>query len=113
VEGRIRGRSARWGTWTITFGKPGETPFRETNVFTEIDRPSRMVFDSNRFGGKHGGAFDTTVTVTFEEQNGKTLLTIVQSGFRSREERDMIEGGWPSILVALEGIVAQRLARRE
>jgi uncharacterized protein YndB with AHSA1/START domain len=96
------------GTWTITFGKSGETAFRETNVFTHVDRPHRLVFDSNMFGGPYGTTFDTKVTVTFEEQDGKTLLTIVQTRFEKREERDMIEDGWPSILDALESVVAQK-----
>ena len=96
------------GTWTIVFGKSGEEPFRETNVFTEVDRPSRLAFTSTMFKGKYGGSFDTNVTVTFEDRDGTTLLTIVQTGFESREERDMIRGGWPSILDALERVVADR-----
>jgi uncharacterized protein YndB with AHSA1/START domain len=95
------------GTWTIVFGNRGEEPFRETNVFTEVDRPNRLVFDSTMFQGKYGGSFDTTVTVTFEDRDGKTLLTIVQTGFEQQEKRDMIRGGWPSILDALERLVAQ------
>lgn len=98
------------GTWTIEFGKPGETAFLETNVFTEIDRPHRIVFDSNMFGGKYGGSFDTRVVATFEERDGKTLLTVVQTGFESRGERDMIQSGWPSIFDALEEVVGQHRA---
>ena len=94
------------GTWTIAFGKVGEEPFRETNVFTEVDRPRRLVYSSTMFKGKYGGNFDTVVTVTFEDRDGKTLLTILQTGFESREDRDMIQGGWPSILDALERVVA-------
>ena len=93
------------GTWTIAFGKVGEEPFRETNVFTEVDRPRRLVYSSTMFKGKYGGNFDTVVTVTFEDRDGKTLLTILQTGFESREDRDMIQGGWPSIVDALERIV--------
>jgi uncharacterized protein YndB with AHSA1/START domain len=93
------------GIWTIVFGKVGEKPFRETNVFTEVDRPRRLVYASTMFKGKYGGSFDTTVTVTFEDRDGKTLLTILQTGFESREERDMIQGGWPSIIDALERVV--------
>jgi uncharacterized protein YndB with AHSA1/START domain len=93
------------GTWTIVFGKAGEEPFRETNVFTEVDRPRRLVYTSTMFKGRYGGSFDTTVTVTFEDRDGKTLLTILQTGFESRDERDMIQGGWPSILDVLERVV--------
>lgn len=96
------------GTWTIEFGKHEEVPFRETNVFTEVDRPRRLSFTSTMFKGPYGGSFDTTVTVTFENRDGKTLLTILQSGFEDREERDMIQSGWPSILDALETYVGAR-----
>lgn len=36
------------GTWTIVLGKVGEEPFRETNVFTEIGRPLRLVSTRRR-----------------------------------------------------------------
>jgi uncharacterized protein YndB with AHSA1/START domain len=98
------------GTWVIEFGKAGDEPYRETNVFTEVDRPRRMVFDSTMsMGGGH--TMETTVTLTFEDRDGKTLLTLVHTGFERREDRDAIQGGWPSILDALERVVASR--RRE
>jgi uncharacterized protein YndB with AHSA1/START domain len=93
------------GTWTVVFGKVDEVPFRETNVFSEVDRPRRLAFASTMFKGEYGGSFDTRVTVTFEDRDGKTLLTILQTGFENREERDMIQGGWPSIIDALERVV--------
>lgn len=40
-----------------------------------------------------------------QDRGGKTLLTVVQTGFESREERDMIQDGWPSIIDALERVV--------
>jgi uncharacterized protein YndB with AHSA1/START domain len=95
------------GTWTIAFGKAGEEPYRETNVFTEVDRPHRLVFDSKMRMGEDGRNVDTTVTVTFEDRDGKTLLAIVQTGFERQQDRDMIQGGWPSILDALERVVAK------
>lgn len=99
------------GTWTIVFGKAGEEPYRETNVFSEVDRPSRVAFDSTML---MGGArtIGTTVVVTFEVRDEKTLLTIAQTGFEREEDRDDIQGGWPSILDALERVVAGRVADR-
>jgi hypothetical protein len=49
--------------------------------------------------------------VTFEEQDGRTRLTIVQSGFPTPELRDEFADGWPSILDGLGRIVATRVAR--
>ena len=104
------------GTWTIAFGKAGEDPYLETNVFTEVDRPRRIAFDSvmamGEEGRRNGGRdFSTSVVVTFEERDGKTLLTIVQTGFDDREDRDGVRTGWGSILDALEQVVTERLAR--
>lgn len=97
------------GIWTIEFGKVGEVPFRETNTFIEVDRPGRLVFASKMFMGRYGGSYNTRVTVTFEERDRKTLLTILQTGFENKEERDMIRDGWPTILDRLDKLVgAQR-----
>jgi len=62
-------------------------------------------------GRDRGGQdFGTNVTVTFEERDGKTLLTIVETGFERKEDRDgvEVEGGWSIILDALERVVAER-----
>ena len=102
------------GTWTIAFGKSGEEPYRETNMFTEVDRPLRIEFDMTMAMGeegrdKGGQDFSTNVTVTFEDRDGKTLLTIVQTGFENENDRDgAVEDGWPRILDALERVVAER-----
>ncbi len=94
------------GAWSIVFGKPGEEPFRLASVFSEVDRPRRLVFTATLFQGKYGGSFETDVSVTFEDRDGKTLMTIVETGFPTKEQRDMIESGWPSILDALERVAA-------
>jgi uncharacterized protein YndB with AHSA1/START domain len=98
------------GTWTISFGKPGDEPYRETNVFTEVDRPRRAVFESSMFFPQEGRTFSTTVTITLEARDGKTSFTIHQTGFERQQDRDDIQSGWPSILDALERVVAARVA---
>jgi hypothetical protein len=56
-----------------------------------------------------GQDFGTNVTVTFEERDGKTLLTIVETGFERKDDRDgSVEDGWPRILDALERVAAER-----
>jgi hypothetical protein len=52
------------------------------------------------------------VTLTFEEQDGKTLLTIVQGGFESEEDRDSYLSGAPDFLDALQRVVAARVGGR-
>jgi hypothetical protein len=59
-------------------------------------------------GRDRGGQdFSTNVTVTFEERDGKTLA-YAQTSFERKDDRDGAERGWPSILDALERVVAER-----
>jgi uncharacterized protein YndB with AHSA1/START domain len=95
------------GTWTISFGTQGKLN-RETNVFTEIERPRRIVFNSTMFLAGDNREFHTTIVVTFEERDGRTLVTIDQRGFERQEDRDLIESGWPNILDALQNVFAGR-----
>ena len=98
------------GRWTIAFGPPGSEPARETNTFLAIDRPRRLVYTSS-MRLPDGSIVDTAMQVTFEEHNGGTRLTIVQSGFATAERRDEFAGGWAMILDELRRVVAARLTR--
>jgi uncharacterized protein YndB with AHSA1/START domain len=64
-------------------------------VFREVVPPERLVFT---FAWDEDGmrGHETIVTVTFAEQNGKTLMTFHHELFRSVEERDGHMGGWTS-----------------
>ena len=92
------------GRWTIAFGPPGSTPARETNVFQVVDRPRRLVYAST-MAMPDGSNIDTSMEVTFEEEAGRTRLTIVQRGFPTPERRDEFAGGWSSILDRLLRVV--------
>ena len=101
------------GAWDIVFGPEdgkGE-PDRLHSVFTEIDRPRRLAYDFSMYVGEWGRTIDSAVTYTFEEQEGKTLLTIVQSGFETEADRDAFMGGTPGFLDSLQRTVAGRAAR--
>jgi uncharacterized protein YndB with AHSA1/START domain len=63
-------------------------------VFREIEKPRRLVFtwaweDDD---GKPG--HETLITLTFEAQGERTLMTFRQEVFDSVEARDSHEGGW-------------------
>jgi uncharacterized protein YndB with AHSA1/START domain len=92
------------GRWTIAFGPPGSRPARETNVFQVVDRPRRLVYAST-MAMPDGSSIDTGMEVTFEEEDGGTRLTILQSGFPTPERRDEFAGGWSSILDRLLRVV--------
>jgi len=99
------------GRWTIAFGPPGSTPARETNVFEVVDRPRRLVYRST-MRMPDGSTVDTGMEVTFVEEDGRTRLTLVQSGFPTAEIRDEFASGWPSILDGLGRVVAARATGR-
>ena len=97
------------GQWTVAFGPPGAEPYRETNVFKQVDRPRRLVYTS-RVTMPDGSGFDTGMVVTFQERDGRTQMTIVHTGFPSAELRDDHRGGWPGFLDRLERVVDARVA---
>jgi uncharacterized protein YndB with AHSA1/START domain len=101
------------GTWRIVYGPSdgSREPDRLTSVFTEIDRPRRLAYDVSMFVGDWGRTVDFAETITFEERDGKTLLTLVQSGFEREADRDAFMSGTPDFIDALERVVASR--RRE
>jgi uncharacterized protein YndB with AHSA1/START domain len=102
------------GEWTFVFGpadRSGE-PDRNTSVFTEIDRPRRLAYRSSMFVSEWGRAVDYTETVTFEERDGKTLVTIELTDLELEKDRDAFMGGIPGYLDAVERVVANRMAER-
>jgi uncharacterized protein YndB with AHSA1/START domain len=98
------------GTWTTVIRTGEGDPDRITSVFTEIERPHRLSYEMSMSVGEWGRTIDSTITITFEDQDGKTLLTIVQSGFETAEDRDSFESGAPEFLDALQKVVAARVA---
>lgn len=95
------------GRTVITFGSPSER-FVEVMAYTVVEPAQRLVYDEH-FEKPDGTKFDTEVTVTFEAQGEKTLLTIVQTGFADVQERDAHQGGWPSFL---DRLAAEAVARK-
>ncbi len=101
------------GTSTYVMGPTGEDPDTETRVYSVVERPHRLVFRHAMAVTEWGGrTVDTEMTITFEEQDGKTLLTMVQTGFEREEDRDGFLGGWPTYLDTLKGVVTTTLKTR-
>jgi uncharacterized protein YndB with AHSA1/START domain len=97
------------GRWTVAFGPPGSDPYRETNVFEQVDRPWRLVYTST-VTMPDGSSFDTGMEVILEALGGRTRMTIHHTGFPSAEVRDEHLGGWPGFLDRLERVVDARVA---
>lgn len=96
------------GRWTIEFSPPEEPPSRETCVFEVVDRPGRLVFRSE-MSMPDGSSIRTRTHVTFTATaDGRTRLTLVQSGFPAAGLRDEFAEGWGGILAGLSRVVAAR-----
>ena len=81
VDLRVGGvQHAKWGP------APDQL-FWEDQTFLEIDRPRRLVTSSTG-GTPDGQTMTTRIEIDFEESDGGTLMTVVQSGFPSEEMRD-------------------------
>jgi uncharacterized protein YndB with AHSA1/START domain len=78
------------GKQTAVWGPNPDMLWRETQTFLEIDRPHRLVTESTG-SEPDGNSMTTQVVVTFEPNDGGTLMTIEQTGFPTPEVRDFFE----------------------
>jgi uncharacterized protein YndB with AHSA1/START domain len=96
------------GRFHVEFGPAGEPPYTERGTYKEIDPPRRLVLNETLDGPDGTQWADTTVTVSLEEQNGKTSLVLVHENFPSKERRDDAAGGWPGFIDRIERLLAER-----
>ena len=95
------------GTQTAVWGRSTDALFRETQTFVEIDRPHRLVTDSTG-SSPDGMTMTTRIEVTFEANDGGTLMTVVQSGFPVPEVRDFFAGEvWTGALARIEAFLVR------
>ena len=97
------------GTSVYVMGPSDQDPDTETRVYSVVDRPHRLVFRHSMDAAGWGRIIETEMTLTFEDAAGKTLLTMVQTGFEREEDRDDFlgksGGGWPDYLDTLKAVV--------
>lgn len=89
------------GAWRTSIRSPEGADYSAQGVYREIVEPERLAFS---FAWDDGT--DTLVTVTFEDQNGKTRLTFHQTPFATAEGRDSHQEGWGECLDRLEVYLA-------
>jgi uncharacterized protein YndB with AHSA1/START domain len=98
------------GRWVSSWGFSPEEMFRETQVFELVDRPHRLVSRSTG-SSPDGQAVDTRIEVSFEGQDGKTLLTIIQTGFIDESSRDFfVNTAWEGFFDRISAYLASRHA---
>jgi uncharacterized protein YndB with AHSA1/START domain len=82
------------GQQTAVWGPSRDELFRETQTFLEIDRPHRLVTESEG-SSPDGQTMTTRIVITFEAVDGGTRMDVVQSGFPAPEVRDFFaEHAW-------------------
>jgi uncharacterized protein YndB with AHSA1/START domain len=94
------------GSYHFCMESPDGQRFWSTGVYREITPPERLVY-TDSFADEQGNVvpasyyglpgdwpLEQLMTVTFEEQEGKTKLTLHQSGIPAGEAADMTVAGW-------------------
>jgi uncharacterized protein YndB with AHSA1/START domain len=89
------------GVWTVTFGRSRDELHRHDHVFRVIDRPSRLVVDTTETRAD-GSSLEFETEFTFEERDGKTLMTMIQRGLPTAELREEHRAGLPNAFARLQ-----------
>jgi uncharacterized protein YndB with AHSA1/START domain len=89
------------GVWTVTFGHSRDELHRHDHVFRVIDRPSRLVVDTAETRAD-GSSLEFETEFTFEEHDGKTLMTMIQRGLPTAELREEHRAGLPNAFARLQ-----------
>jgi len=95
------------GIWTITFGSSHDRLYRHRHIFRVIDPPRRLVLATTE-SRPDGSSFDFTIEFTFGPQDGRTLMTVTQSGFPTEELREEHGRGVPNAFARLARIIQAR-----
>jgi len=103
----LRNEPRPGGAYRIHMRGPESDDHWMQGVFHEIMAPERLVMagswtdaDGNPTGP------ETVLTLTFEEHEGKTKLTLRQTGFESVTARDAHQNGWNSSMDCLAEYLA-------
>jgi uncharacterized protein YndB with AHSA1/START domain len=96
------------GQWVSSWGFSEDEMFRETQTFEVVDRPHRLVSRSTG-SDSEGNSQDTHVEITFQDEGGKTRMTIVQTGFVDEGTRDFFANtAWEGFFDRLSAYLAAR-----
>lgn len=98
------------GEWVSTWGYKPDEMFREINTFQVIERPHRLVSKSS-FTSPDGSTMETDVEITFRDEHGKTMMTVVQSGFPDEAIRDFVANtAWNGAFDRINAYFAAKVA---
>ncbi len=94
------------GTYRFCMRSPEGRDSWVQGVYREIVEPERLVMSGGWLDADGKPGYQTVTTVTFEEHDGKTRLTLHNGVFESVASRDSHRGGWSSSLDRLAEYVA-------
>ena len=92
------------GRYRLSMGEPDGGPVHTvTGEYTEVRPPERLAYTWTWEGDppEMDGSAGTLVTVEFAEDDGRTTVTVVHTGFATEQARDLHEGGWGGCLDSL------------
>ena len=95
LDRQVRVRPPSGRPWTVTFGPSPDHLYHHRSVFEIVDRPRRLVLATTEHRPDRP-SFDFSVEFTFEDEDGRTLMTVIQSGFPTAELRDEHGRGVPN-----------------
>ncbi len=101
------------GAYRIHMRGPDSDDHWMQGVYREIVPPDRLVMVGS-WADAQGNLTrpETTLTLTFEEHDGKTKLTLHQAIFESVTARDAHQGGWTTSLDCLAEYLAAAQSSR-
>ncbi len=83
------------GIWAVTFGPAPNHLYRHRHRFQVVERPRRLVLATTELRAD-GSRLDFTTEFTFSDQDGRTLMTMIQTGLPAAEQRDEHARGLPN-----------------
>ena len=92
------------GRYRLSMGEPDGGPVHTvTGEYTEVRPPERLAYTWTWEGDppEMDGSAGTLVTVEFAEDDGRTTVTVVHTGFATEQARDLHKGGWGGCLDSL------------
>jgi uncharacterized protein YndB with AHSA1/START domain len=101
VSCRLEGRAG--GTFRIAMRAPDGTVYTKRGLFHEVVPPKILVFTYAWEDANGNPGHEMRVSLRFEAEGQKTLLTLHQTGFESVTERDSHQDGWTSCLERFAG----------
>lgn len=92
------------GAYRIAMQPPEGDPFHLEGAFVEVDPPRRLSFTFN-WDPPHADDRETRVTLTLEEAEDGTLLSLVQGPFATEERVALHRQGWAESVARLRTLL--------